>query len=108
MNLLSLQTKQRIKRLARRVGLLDLVNRVEYAYGSRVTENLREFYRAFIAPGSLCFGYWCAPSAKTRWFRELGATVVAVEPLPDCFAVLERSFSTDDKVSLLQDACGEK
>lgn len=40
-------------------------------------------------------------------FRELGVTVVTVESLPDCFVVLERSFSTDDKVSLLQGACGE-
>ncbi len=96
MNLLSLQTKQRIKRLARTVGLLDLVNRVEYAYGNRITENSRQFYRAFIAPGALCFDIGAHQGAKTKLFRQLGATVVAVEPLPDCFAVLERAFSDDD------------
>lgn len=107
MNLFSLQNKQRIKRLARRMGLLNLVNRVEYAYGNRITASSRQFYRHFVTPGSLCFDIGAHHGAKTRLFRQLGATVVAVEPLPDCFAVLEENFAMDQNVILWQGACGE-
>jgi FkbM family methyltransferase len=48
----------------------------------------REFYRAFIAPGSLCFDIGSHVGNRIASWLALGAHVVAVEPQPDCMAVL--------------------
>jgi len=107
MSLLAVETKQRIKRVARHVGLLNFANRIEYAYGNRITPATLDFYRAFIPPCSLCFDIGAHYGGKTRLFRQLGAAVIAVEPLADCCATLQRKFGNDDRVILFAGACGE-
>ncbi len=107
MSLLALETKQRIKRVARRVRLLEVANRVEYAYGNRITSRSLDFHRVFIPSGSLCFDIGAHYGGKTRLFRRLGAAVIAVEPLADCCKALLSRFGNDKHVTLIQAACGE-
>lgn len=107
MSLLALGTKQRIKRVARQVGLLNFANRIEYAYGNRVTPANLEFYRSFVPPGSLCFDIGAHCGGKTRLFRKLGARVIAVEPLADCCVTLQSKFGGDEQVTIIEGACGE-
>jgi len=68
---------------------------------------MRAFYAPFVPPGSLCIDVGAHVGNRTRCFRALGARVVAVEPQPDCAALLARLFVRDPGVTLLRAALGE-
>jgi FkbM family methyltransferase len=68
---------------------------------------MRAFYAPFVPPGSLCFDVGAHVGNRTRCFRALGARVVAVEPQPDCAALLASLFARDSGVTLLRAALGE-
>jgi FkbM family methyltransferase len=83
----------------------------------RVTRKAREqrearefgrFYGAFLAAGDLCFDIGANLGNRTRSFRRLGCTVVAVEPQGRCFARLEREFAADAQVKLVKCAVGRE
>jgi len=65
---------------------------------------LEAFYRQFLRPGSLAFDIGSHVGNRTLAWRHLGATVVAVEPQPDFFRLLQRLFGRDAKVFL--EPCG--
>ena len=106
MTLLSPETKRGIKRVARTVGLLEWANRVEYAYGNRITRRVLEFYRPLIPPGALCFDIGAHYGRKTLLFRELGARVIAVEPMAECCRAMRQRFASDAGVTVVEAACG--
>lgn len=107
MFLLSPQLKHAIKRSIRHVGLLGMVNRIEYAYGNRFTPEALRLYSPFVSPGSLCFDIGAHRGLKTKLFRELGASVIAVEPDSDCIAAITDAFQGDARVVVVEAACGE-
>lgn len=107
MSLLSADLKRRLKQVAKKVGLLGLANRIEYAYGNRITREAMAFYRQFVPEGALCFDIGAHLGLKTKLFRKLGAKVVAVEPMTECCNELRRLFSSDPNVKIVEAACGE-
>ena len=68
---------------------------------------MRAFYAPFVPPGSLCFDVGAHVGNRTRCFRALGARVVAIEPQPDCAALLARFFGHDPGVTVLRTALGD-
>jgi FkbM family methyltransferase len=50
------------------------------------------FYRSWIQPGDLVFDVGANIGNRTRVFADLGARVIAVEPLPHCYWALRWTF----------------
>ncbi len=67
---------------------------------------LDDFYRALITPGTLVFDIGAHVGDRTACFRRLGARVIALEPQPDCAALLRDEFSTDAQTQIIQAAIG--
>lgn len=70
--------------------------------------SIRRFYGQFVEPGDLVFDIGAHVGNRIVPLRGLGATVVAVEPQPHCFRLLERHFGTDANVILVEGACGSE
>ena len=62
------------------------------------------FYRHFVPQGGLCFDVGASVGERTAIFLELGARVVAVEPLEDCANVLKQRFG--ERIELVEAALG--
>jgi FkbM family methyltransferase len=58
-------------------------------------------YREFMGPGDLVFDLGANIGARTMLFRELGASVVAVDPQPSSVTVLNARFGDDDAVTVV-------
>lgn len=65
---------------------------------------LESFYSQFLQPGDLAFDIGSHVGNRTRAWRRMGVRVVAVEPQPDFFRLLQRLFGRDPEVAL--EACG--
>lgn len=63
--------------------------------------SMRLLYATFLEEGSLAFDVGAHAGNRIGVFRSLGARVVAVEPQPDFFAILQQLYGTDDAVTLL-------
>lgn len=64
------------------------------------------FYGAFLGPGDVAFDVGAHVGSRVRAWRRLGARVVALEPQPDCVAVLRLLFGRDDGVVVAPVAVG--
>lgn len=64
-------------------------------------KSMLEFYTRFVKPGDLVFDIGAFEGYIADVFLELGAKVIAVEPLPACFAKLEKKFARSDDVTLV-------
>ncbi|HPF58060.1 MAG TPA: FkbM family methyltransferase [Candidatus Competibacteraceae bacterium] len=67
---------------------------------------LTRFYAQFIGPGDLCFDIGAHVGSRLRAWTPLGARIVAVEPQPDCMALLRRWFGHQAPVTLVEQAVG--
>ncbi|MFW6291634.1 MAG: FkbM family methyltransferase [Spirochaetota bacterium] len=67
--------------------------------------SIRSLYGGFVEPGDLVFDIGAHVGNRIVPLRGLGARVVAVEPQPHCFQLLERHFGDDGQVVLVQGAC---
>ncbi len=67
---------------------------------------LAGFYAEFIRPGDLCFDIGAHVGDRIRAWLRLGARVVALEPNPACFGILEWLYGTSEDVTLLPEAAG--
>jgi FkbM family methyltransferase len=67
---------------------------------------LDAFYRAFVTPGALVFDIGAHVGDRTACFRRLGARVIALEPQPDCAALLRDEFSRDAQALIIEAAVG--
>lgn len=65
-------------------------------------------YGRFLTKSALALDIGSHVGDRIASFRRLGARVVALEPQPDCFAVLDALYCCDGAVSLLNSACGPK
>jgi FkbM family methyltransferase len=63
-------------------------------------------YAQFLGPGDVGFDIGAHVGSRVRAWRTLGATVVAVEPQPDCLRVLRLLFGRDQKVEIVPKAIG--
>ena len=66
----------------------------------------KRFYSGLIGTGSLCFDIGANEGSRTRIFRELGASVVAVEPQSACLDALRKRFGPDSEVNIVAAAVG--
>jgi FkbM family methyltransferase len=66
------------------------------------------FYSKFVTEGDLCFDVGANVGRRTRVLLRLGASVVAVEPQPQCMRALEKKYGENPNVALVQKAVGEK
>lgn len=67
---------------------------------------MRRLYGRFIRPGDLCFDVGAHVGNRLRVWRQLGARVVAIEPQPVLFGVLQRLYGRSALVTLLDQAVG--
>lgn len=65
-------------------------------------------YARFVRPGDLAFDIGSHVGDRIGAFRRLGARVVALEPQPDCARAIRTIYAGDDKVTLVEAACGPK
>jgi FkbM family methyltransferase len=65
-------------------------------------------YARFVRPGDLAFDIGAHVGDRTGSFRRLGARVVALEPQPLCARAIRAIYAGDNKVALVEAACGER
>ena len=66
----------------------------------------REFYRQFIAPGSLVFDIGANIGNYSLLFERLGARIIAVEPQAALAARLSRRFASNPRMHVVRTALG--
>ncbi|MEP4545375.1 MAG: FkbM family methyltransferase [Saccharospirillum sp.] len=69
---------------------------------------MRRCYGQFIRPGDLCFEIGAHVGNRLMAWRDLDATVVAVEPQPLLMDTLRRRYGKDPKITLVEEAIGAK
>src|SRR5262245_51515082 len=67
---------------------------------------MMRFYGQFLGPGDLGFDIGAHVGSRVRAWRRLGARVLAIEPQPDCLAVLRLLFGRSPSVTILPVAVG--
>jgi FkbM family methyltransferase len=65
-------------------------------------------YARFLKSGHLAFDVGSHVGDRIGSFRRLGARVVALEPQPLCARAIRTIYAGDDKVNLVEAACGPK
>ncbi len=65
-------------------------------------------YGEFLRPGDLGFDIGAHVGSRVRAWRHLGATVIAVEPQPDCLRILRLFFGRDRDVTIVPVAVGAR
>lgn len=68
--------------------------------------HLTRFYAQFIGPGDLCFDIGAHVGSRLRAWTPLETRIVAVEPQPECMALLRRGFGQHARVTLIEQAVG--
>ena len=68
----------------------------------------RDFFSQFVSPGDLCFDIGANVGQTIEALRACGATVLALEPNPNCLPALRHQFARDPKVSLVGKAVGDR
>jgi FkbM family methyltransferase len=63
-------------------------------------------YTRFVRTGDVAFDIGSHVGDRIGAFRRLGARVVALEPQPDCAAVIGALYAGDGDVTLVEEACG--
>ena len=64
------------------------------------------FYAQFFERGDLVFDVGANVGARTAWFTDLGAKVVAIEPQRSCLELLEREYRGSSDVVIVPKALG--
>ncbi|TAE89467.1 MAG: FkbM family methyltransferase [Verrucomicrobia bacterium] len=72
------------------------------------TRLFSELYGIFLKPGDLCFDIGANLGNRVRSFVKLGCRVVALEPQAYCFSLLQKEFSGQSDVVLIQQAVGRE
>jgi FkbM family methyltransferase len=72
--------------------------------GRDARRRLMDQYRRFVAPGALVFDVGANAGDHTQIFRSLGASVIAVDPLPQLAEGLRRRFANDPGVQVVERA----
>ncbi|MFA9473948.1 MAG: FkbM family methyltransferase [Filomicrobium sp.] len=81
---------------------------LEVYYGDVVRDAAMDGLNArFNTPGGLAFDIGSHVGDRVGSFRRLGARVVALEPQPDCAAVIGRVYAADRDVHVEEVACGD-
>lgn len=65
-------------------------------------------YASFLQPGDIAFDIGSHVGDRVGAFLRAGARVVALEPQPDCARVVRQIYSSDQDVTVIEQACGPK
>lgn len=90
-----------------RVGLYGTAKALKHGLrrasgdAARQRAKMRKLYGIFVGEGDLCVDVGAHRGDRTAIFRDLGATVVAVEPDPRTVVALRRRFAGDTGVHLV-------
>ena len=86
---------------------LGILRSLRMYYGDAAqTDRMVRFYSQFIRPGDLCFDVGAHVGSRVRPWLRLGASVVAIEPLPSCVRLLRGLYGRSNRVRLVQAALG--
>lgn len=92
-----------------KVQFPNLGRSIDVYYGDRQRDSVMDVLNGrFVRPGSLAFDIGSHVGDRIGSFRRLGAKVVALEPQPDCAAVIREIYRGDDDVILEEAACGSE
>lgn len=114
-SLVSLQAS--LRGMLRRTPLAGLYRRVVGPYRMRWAarsfwtwsdedQKRLEFYRQFLAPGSLVIDVGANLGNRSKVFWKLGASVIAAEPQPACAGFLRSVFAGKPRFTLVEAALG--
>jgi FkbM family methyltransferase len=67
---------------------------------------LARFYGRFVGPGDLCFDIGAHVGNRLWALSRLGASIVALEPQPDCMRLLRRWYGHHANIELVERAVG--
>ena len=96
-----------LRRLRVDPAMASLNRSLAYYYGDTGRETaLDAMYRRFVRPGDVVFDIGSHVGDRVASFRRLGARVVAVEPQPLCMRALRALYAGDQRVELVEAACG--
>jgi len=96
-----------IERLKEDPRFASLRRSLDVYYGDPDREIAMDaLYGRFLMKSALAFDIGSHVGDRIASFRRQGACVVALEPQPDCFAVLNALYCCDGAVTLLNSACG--
>jgi FkbM family methyltransferase len=70
-------------------------------------KKMKQFYSGFISPNSLCFDIGSHLGNRIRPWLSLGAAVVAAEPSPRCYRILQRFYGREKGAHILNTAVGK-
>ncbi|MFG2050910.1 FkbM family methyltransferase [Micromonospora sp. NPDC048935] len=100
-------TDTRIAALRTDPGMSPLHRSLDVYYGDPERDaRMDAFYSRFVTSGDLVFDIGSHVGDHIGSFRRLGARVVAVEPQPLCLRALRAIYADDDRVTLVEAACG--
>lgn len=68
----------------------------------------REFFSQFVAAGDLCFDIGANVGQSIEALRACDASVLALEPNPNCLSPLRHQFARDRRVTLVDKAVGDR
>ncbi len=84
-----------------------LVRSLDVYYGDAARDAaMAALYRSFVPDGGLAFDIGSHVGDRIGVLRQLGARVVALEPQPDCAAVIREIYGADTGVAIIEAACG--
>lgn len=108
------QGKEFVRVMARSLGWESYAKKASFWISRRRPTYIRrerqaiQFYAQFIHSGDLVFDVGANIGDRTSIFLKLGATVVAVEPVRECFEILQTRFGRHPRVSLVNMALGSE
>src|SRR5688572_4285745 len=80
----------------------SLVNKVSRtAYQRWKKKKMEKLYGKFIQPGFLCFDIGANVGVFSQAFLDLGATVIAMEPVKETFNDLNARLNTNANITML-------
>lgn len=85
--------------IKQQLGLLRSL--VIYYWQPGKLAQLKTFFEAYIPENALCFDIGAHLGNRTKVWRKLGATVIAVEPQEVCLSHLRKRFGQDEGVTIL-------
>jgi FkbM family methyltransferase len=87
--------------------LAALRRSLDVYYGDRERDAAMDrLYARFVSPGDLAFDIGSHVGDRIGAFRRLGASVVALEPQPECAHCIRTIYAADAGVTLVEAACG--
>ncbi|MDX2288855.1 MAG: FkbM family methyltransferase [Hyphomicrobiaceae bacterium] len=100
-------TRGRLDALAARFP--GVARSLEIYYGAPERDAAMDaLYARFVRAGGLAFDIGSHVGDRIGAFRRCGARVVALEPQPDCAAVIREIYAGDGDVRLVESACGPR